>query len=336
MFHIRLKSLFLIVSFYTFFHSSLAAQDLYSFADKIELPNDGTSDFLSIDTVNQHLFVTHASNMHVISLANKKLIHTLSNMKGVRGVAAVNEVNKGFITDSKTNEVFVFNLSSFEMLTTIPLKGDKPSAILFDTYSKKVFAFCTDSHSFSVIDINTLKEIANIHLPGEPEFVVADAKGWVYINLEDKNSIAVVNTTTLQIENTYTIPPCKGPFALAMDVANKRIFSGCRENKGLSIINSENQQVITTLPIGTGVGAITYDPSQKILVAANADGNAQIFQQYTPDSYRLIQTLQTVTKAKTFVMDPGNKNLYFSASQYKNNTIVPNSFAIYVYKKTTQ
>ncbi len=327
-----LKSILAILTIF-FFTFYLNAQDIYKFDYKIELPNDGGSDFLSIDSLNQNLYITHTNNLHIISLKNKKLIYTISNLKSVKGVAIVNEVNRGFISDGKDNSVIVFNLLNFEKVSIIPLKGTKPSAIFFDENAKKVFAFCTDSHSISVIDINSLKEISTLHLPGEPEFAVADGKGLLYVNLEDKNSIAVVNTKTLELVNTFLIPPCKGPFALAMDIANKRLFSGCRENKGLSIINTSNQQVIATLPIGKGVGSITYDSSEKIVIAANADGTAQIFQQIAADKFGLVQTLQTFEKAKTFAMDPGNKNLYFSASQYKDNTLIPNSFAIYVYKK---
>ncbi|MEI6583055.1 MAG: YncE family protein [Chitinophagia bacterium] len=319
--------------FFTFSNLSTHAQDLYAYDYKIELPNDGTSDYLSIDSINQNLYVTHLNNVHVISLEKKKLIYTISNMIGVKGVAIVNEVNKGFITDSKDNSVIVFNLLNFEKLSIIRLKGKKPSAIIFDVYSKKVFAFCTDSHSISVIDIDSLEEISTIHLPGEPEFAVADGKGLLFVNLEDKNSFAVLNTNTLQLVNSYAISPCKGPFALAFDFANRRLFSGCRENQGVSVINTENQQVVVTLPIGKGVGMVTYDITEKILIVANSDGTAQIFQQVTPDNYQLTQTLQTFEKARNFVLNTRNKNLYFSASQYQNNTIVTNSFALYVYKR---
>jgi len=333
-----LKSILTVLTifFFIFYLTDLHAQYNYKFDFKIELPCDGVSDFLSIDSINQNLYVTHANNVHVISLENKKLIHTIGNMMGVRGVAIVNEINRGFISDGKDNSVIVFDLLNFEKVSTIPLKGTKPSAIIFDENAKKVFAFCTDSHSISVIDINSLKEITTIHLPGEPEFAVADGQGLLYVNLEDKNSIAVVNANNLKLVNTFLIPPCKGPFALAMDVASKRLFSGCRENKGLSIINTENQQVIATLPIGKGVGTIIFDSAQKILITANADGTAHIFQQFADDNFRLIQTIQTFEKAKTFAIDPRNKNLYFSASQYINKTLVPNSFSIYVYKKTIQ
>ena len=334
MHHLKSILTVLIVFSLSFSPATLCAQDLYTFDYQLALPGDGSSDFLSIDTINQNLYVTHANAVHVINLANKKLIHTINKLKGVRGVVVVNGVNKGFITDGKENAVVVIDLLNFEKLATIPLQGKKPSAIIFDGFSKKVFAFCTDSHSVSVIDVDLLQEITSIHLPGEPEFVVADGKGLLFINLEDKNSIAILNTTNLEVANTFPIPPCKGPFALSMDIANNRLFCGCRENKGLSIINTENKQVITTLPIGKSVGTVLYDSAQKILIAANAEGNSQIFQQFAADQFKLVQTLPTSEKAKTFALDPRNKNLYFSASQYKNNSIVPNSFAIYVYKKT--
>lgn len=324
----------LLITYFIFSTLSICAQEIYTYSNKIVLPDDGSSDFLSIDSVHQNLYVTHAANVHIIDLKNQQLLHTISGFKGARGVAIVNSVNKGFISDGKDNSVTVFNLLNFEKIISISLTGKKPSTIIFDAYANKVFAFNTESHSVSVIDIDLLKEVTSISLPGEPEFVVADGKGSLYINLEDKNSIAVVNTKTLQFTKTFPLPNCKGPFALAMDVQNNLLFSGCRENKSLSIIQAENQQMIATFPIGSGVGAIGYDNINKTIILSNADATANIFYQHSPQNYRLIQTLKTELKAKTFVMDTKDKNLYFSASQYNNNTIVPNSFAIFVYKRT--
>jgi hypothetical protein len=148
MHHLKSILTVLIVFSLSFSPATLCAQDLYTFDYQLALPGDGSSDFLSIDTINQNLYVTHANAVHVINLANKKLIHTINKLKGVRGVVVVNGVNKGFITDGKENAVVVIDLLNFEKLATIPLQGKKPSAIIFDGFSKKVFAFCTDNKKY--------------------------------------------------------------------------------------------------------------------------------------------------------------------------------------------
>jgi DNA-binding beta-propeller fold protein YncE len=108
-------------------------------------------------------------------------------MKGVHGIAVVNEVNKGFISDGKSNSVVVFDLTNFKTLTTIPLSAKGPDAIMYDTYSKKVLTFNGDSKNSCIVDPVTLKEIGTVDLEGGPEFAVSDGKGISYNNIEDLN-----------------------------------------------------------------------------------------------------------------------------------------------------
>jgi DNA-binding beta-propeller fold protein YncE len=54
------------------------------------------------------------------------------------------------------------------------LSGQKPDAITYDPFSKKVFAFCGDSNDAYVIDIFSLDQTDIVSLGGVPEFTVPD------------------------------------------------------------------------------------------------------------------------------------------------------------------
>src|SRR5258705_6393999 len=135
---------------------------VYSFEKKIALPGNSGYDYLSIDSVNHHLFVSHGTSVNVIDLANEQPIASIDNMKGVHGIAIVNEVNKGFISDGKDNAVIVFDLITFKTIKTIKLSGKKPDAIIYDPFSKKVLAFCGDSNNACIVDITSLAETETI------------------------------------------------------------------------------------------------------------------------------------------------------------------------------
>ena len=306
----------------------------YSLEQKISVPGDGGYDYLSIDAVNHHLFVSHGTAVNVIDLTTKKVIFTIGNMQGVHGIAVVNEVNKGFITDGKANAVVVFDLITFKTIATIPLSGKKPDAITYDPASKKVFAFCGDSNDACVIDINTLKEIGTVDLGGAPEFGVPDGDGLVYNNLEDKSSLAIIDTKSMKVIHTYPLSPCGGPTGLAIDKKNKRLFTVCRENKGMSVVDVTTGKIITTVPIGAGVDAVAYDAETKMIVVSNADGTATIIKQNSDDEYAVVQTLATTYRAKTMTLDATTHKLYFSAPQFVEGTktAVSNSFAVYIYQ----
>ncbi len=299
----------------------------------ISIPGNGGYDYLSIDDVNHHLFVSHGTCVDVIDLATETLLDSIGGMKGVHGIAIVNEVNKGFISDGKTNAVTVFDLSTLKTIVTIQLSGKKPDAIVYDPFSKRVFAFCGDDNKACVIDIHLLKEVAAVSLPGAPEFAVPDGNGLLYNNLEDKNSLAIIDTKNLKVAGTLPLAPCGGPTGLALDKMNRRAFSVCRQNKGMSVIDINRQRVVTTVPIGAGVDAVVYDSTHHLIVCSNGDGTATVIQQLSADDYKVVQTLPTSYKAKTMALDKQTGKLYFSAAKFdENKKMLSDSFRVLVYR----
>ncbi len=312
-----------------------AQQSIYSFEKRIALPGNSGYDYLSIDTINKHLFVSHGTSVNVIDLKTEEPLAVIDGMKGIHGIAVVNEINKGFITDGKDNAVVVFDLTTFKIIKTIKISGDKPDAIMYDPFSKKILAFCGDSNNASVVDINSLTQTGTIDLGGAPEFAVSDGKGLVYNNLEDKSSLVVVDMKTMKVIHTYPLSPCGGPTGMALDEVNQRVFTACRENKGMSVVDINSGKVITTVPIGGGVDAVAYDQSSGLIICSNGDGTATIIKQESPDKYSVVQTLNTQQRAKTLAFDKSTRKLYLSAPQFEPGTrnIIPDSFAVLVYKQ---
>lgn len=314
---------------------TIANAQQYAFDKKIPVPGDGGYDYMAIDEVNNHLFVSHGTAFNVIDLATEQPIAVIDGLKGVHGIAIVNEVNKGFITDGKANAVVVVDLTSFKILKTIPLTATDEDGIIYDPYSKKVFCFNGDSKSTCVIDINTLELVKTIDLGGGPEFAVSDGRGLVYNNIEDLSSLKVIDTKALTVKATWPLSPCGGPTGIAMDLKNQRLFTGCRTNKGLSVVDAATGKIITTLPIGAGVDAVIYDAVRKLIFVSNGDATTTIIRQESPDSYKIIQTLATQPRAKTMAFDKKTNKLYLSAPQFEPGTprkIIPGTFAVYVYK----
>ena len=300
----------------------------------IPVPGNGGYDYAFIDQINSVLYVSHGTEVNVIDLKTETVKGTISGMQGVHGIAVDNELNKGFISDGKANEVIVFDLNTLAVITHVPLDHKGADAIIFDSSSKKVFTFNGHSSSSCVVDPVSMKQVASIDMGGAPEFAVADGKGSIYNNLEDKSSLAVIDTKTLKITQNYSLSPCGGPTGLGIDKENQKLFTVCRENKGLSVIDIASGKVIQTLPIGAGVDAVVYDADTKLLVASNGDGTATIFKQDAPDHYSLVQTLATQVRAKTMALDMHTHKLYFPVADYQQGTKtqIPGSFKVLVYQ----
>jgi len=314
--------------------SKAQTSDLYSFEKTISVPGDGGYDYLSIDEVNRHLFVSHGTSVNVIDLKTEKVIGSIDNMKGVHGIAVDNAVNRGFITDGRDNSVVVFDLTSFKTITVIHVTPKGPDGITFDPFSKRIFAFCGQGNAASVIDVNDMKEIGTIDLGGGPEFAVPDGKGLIYNNLEDKNSLNVIDAIAMKVIHNYPLSPCGGPTGLAFDVQHQLVFTGCRENKGMSVVDIGTGKVISTLPIGGGVDAVAYDASTKLIFCSNGDSTTTIIKQKSENDYAVVQTLFTQVRAKTMALDKVTHKIYLSAPKFEPGTrkIIPGTFAVLVYK----
>jgi YVTN family beta-propeller protein len=306
----------------------------YVFDKTIALPGDAGYDYLAIDTINRRLYVSHGTSFNVIDLNTEQPIGVIDGLKGVHGIAIVNKSNRGFISDGRANAVVAIDLKSLAVIKTIPVDGKGPDGIIYDSYSDRVYCINGESNSASVIDPNTLAQVGTVDLGGGPEFAVSDGKGKIYNNLEDKNSLNVIDVTTLKVIQNYPLAPCGGPTGIALDAQNNRVFVGCRQNKGMSVVDLSTGKVTATIPIGAGVDAVIYDAARKLIFCSNGDATTTIIKQESADNYSVIQTLATKTRAKTMAFDAKTNKIYLSAPDFEPGTrkILPNSFKVLVYK----
>ncbi len=305
-------------------------------ADKaISLPGDGGYDYLAIDKINNRLYVSHGTQVNVIDLATEQPVGVIENMKGVHGIAIVNKLNRGFISDGKANAAVVFDLKTLKTIATISLKdANGPDAIMYDPFSGRVFTFNGESNNSSVIDPKTLKQVGTVALGGAPEFAVADGKGKIYNNLEDKSSLNIIDSKGLKVIKNYPLAPCGGPTGLALDEVHQRLFTVCRENKGVSVVDINNGKVVATLPIGAGVDAVAYDAETQLIFCSCGDGTVTIIKQKSADEYSVVQVLKTPQRARTMTLDTKTHKIYLSVAEFEAGTrkALPNTFKVLVYK----
>jgi YVTN family beta-propeller protein len=315
--------------------TGLTYAQTYLLDKTVALTGDAGYDYLSIDKVNNRLYVSHGTMVNVVDMATDQQIGLIENMKGVHGIAIDNKANRGFVSDGRANAVVAFDLKTLKTIATIPVDAKGPDAIIYDAYSDRVYSFNGESNNSSVIDPNTLKQVGTIALGGGPEFAVSDGKGKIYNNLEDKNSVNVIDTKTLKVIKNYPLAPKGAPTGIALDEKDKRTFSVSRENNSLNILDITNGKLVATVPIGAGVDAVAYDPETKLIFCSNGDGTTTIIKQETADKYAVAQTLATQIRAKTLALDTKTHKIYLSVAQFEPGTrkALPNTFKLLIYKQ---
>jgi YVTN family beta-propeller protein len=331
---------FLIASILSLCFSNSFSQN-YHLANKISIEGDGGWDYLAVDNINQHLFVSHGNEVNVIDLKSDKTIATIPNTKGVHGIAIANDLNKAFITDGKDNAVTIISLDTFDFIAEVDINGQKPDAILYDEFSHKVFSYNAKSNDATILDAVTNKIIKVIPLGGKPEFSVTNSKGLIYVNIEDKNEIKTIDAKTLEVIATWSIAPGDEPSGLAIDLENNLLFSVC-SNELIIIVNASNGKIVKTLPIGEGCDGVVFDPVKKLIFSSNGIGTITEIKVKNASDISVVETIKTQKSARTIALNKLTHQLYLSTADYGEKpvptlenpkpraAILPNTFSVLV------
>jgi len=291
----------------------------YQIAKTIKLTGDGWWDYLSVDQANKRLFVSHGTQVNVVDLKTLEEMAVIPGTNGVHGIAIPNDLNKAFISCGMDSSVVIVELNNFKQVTKISVTGKNPDAILYDPFSRRVFTFNGRSSNSTVIDATTNKVIGTIPLAGKPEFPQSDGKGKIYVNIEDKSSIQVINASTMKVEKTWSIAPGEEPSGLALDNANNRLFSVCG-NKLMTVCDLQSGKVITTVPIGDGCDGVAFDAVTKRIFSSNGEGTMTVVQQVDADHYKVLENFTTVPGARTITLDKESHHLFLSAAEFEPGT----------------
>ena len=285
----------------------------YAISGRIPLEGDGGWDYLFADSVNGHLYVSHGTEVDVVDLVSEKPTGKIAGMKRIHGIAVVNDLHRGFISDGGDDAVVIFDLKSNAVVQKVPA-GKNPDGILYDPYSKRVFAFNGRSNDVTAIDAASGKVSGTIALDGKPEFPVSDGKGNVYANIEDKSEIVQIDPQALNVKKTWPLSPCEEPSGLAIDLEARRLFSVCSNNK-MAVVNADSGQVITTVAIGSGPDAAAYDAGRRLVFSSNGEGTLTVVKQDSADKYTVIANVPTEKSARTMSLDAKSHKIYLSAAQ---------------------
>jgi YVTN family beta-propeller protein len=285
----------------------------YQVEKKVPLPGTGGWDYLTVDDANRRVYISHATQVIVLNADSLEVVGTIQGLAGVHGVATVPELNRGFITSGQQDAVVVFDTTNLTKVAEIKV-GKKPDAIVYDPASRRIFAMNGDSSSSTAIDPATNRVVSTVPLGGGPEFTIADGKGNVFVNLEDKSELLRIDSQSLQVKDRWAVAPCQAPSSMAFDPSNSRLFLGCR-NKVMAVVDSGTGKVVASFPIGDKADASVFDKAAKIAFTSTGDGHVYGFQQDSADAYTPLPVIHTATGSKTMTLDPKTRRLLIPARE---------------------
>jgi YVTN family beta-propeller protein len=296
--------------------SSQSKTSQYKPVTQIKVEGDGGWDYLLADEETGYVYISHGTVVQVLDPKTGTLKATIPDTKGVHGIALAKGLNKGFISNGRDTSVTVFDLKTFATITKVKVTGKNPDAILYDPFSKKVFAYNGRTSNATVIDAVTNAVVATIPLEGKPEFSATDGKGKVFVNIEDKSKVCMINATTLKVEQTWPIAPGEEPSGLVLDAKNHRLFLVCGNNM-MIVMDSETGKIVANLPIGDGSDGVTFDPSNERAYSSNGEGTITVVQGQNGAGYKVLETIPTQKGARTITIDTHTHHLFLPTAEFE-------------------
>ncbi len=278
---------------------------------------EGAWDYLTVDAEHKLLFVPRSTHTQVLDANTGKVVADIPGQRRNHGVALVPSADRGFISDGSDASVTIFDLKTYAVLGKVKTAEDS-DGIIFDPASGKVLVVCGDAAEVFPISPNldpaTGKADPAIPLGGKPEFLAADGKGKVFINLVDKDQVAVVDTHTMTVLNKWPTSPGGSPVGMSMDVAKRRLFIGCRKPQKLIVMDADNGKILADLPIGAGVDATKFDGEA---FASCRDGTLSVARETPSGGFEILQTVKTPEGARTMGLDPSTHTLYLPTAEFE-------------------
>jgi DNA-binding beta-propeller fold protein YncE len=286
----------------------------YKIVQKIHLEGDGFWDYLNADDATGMLYVSHGKIVNVVDMATGQNVATITDVNGVHGIAIAPEFNKGFISNGPDSNVTVFSTKDYSVIEKIAITGKNPDAIMYEPFTKTIFTWNGRTSNATVIDAKTDKVIQTIKLAGKPEAAVSDGKGKVFVNIEDKSEVSMINVKTWKVEQTWSISPGEGPSGLAIDIENHRLFSAT--DKLMVVLDAETGKIITTLPTGDRVDGAGFDPGLKRAYSSCGEGKLTVVQEENPNSFKVLENVPTQAGARTISVSAKTHKIYLPTAEF--------------------
>ncbi len=319
-----------------------AAGSGYHVVTTWKVGGEGGWDYLTTDPEARRLYLSRGTHVMVIDADSGKRVGDIADTPGVHGIALAPELGRGFTSNGREGMVSIFDIKTLVLISKVKV-GDNPDAILYDPATKRVFTFNGKSQDSTAIDGASGKVLGTIKLDGKPEFAASDAKGEVFVNIEDKSELTVIDPNKLEVKAKWPLAPCTEPSGLAMDRKHRRLFVGC-DNKMMAIVDADSGKVLATPPIGEGVDATSFDDATGLAFASCGESGVLTVVKEESGKYTA-ENIPTKARARTMALDPKTHKVFVVTADFgtapaptadtphPRPPMVPDSFVVLVVEK---
>jgi DNA-binding beta-propeller fold protein YncE len=276
---------------------------------------EGGFDYVYADAEGRRLYIARSGPAPRVAVFHLDTLAPAGEipMTNAHGAATDAQSHHGF---ASSKPVAMWDTKTLALIKTIPVDG-RPDGILCDAFNHRIYIFSHSAPNATVLDATDGSVLGTIDLGGAPEQAATDGKGHLYVDIEDKDSVAVVDAKTMKVSTQYSLNGKGGGNAgLALDVKNHILFVACRNPQTMVMLDANDGKYLGDLPIGRGCDGAAFNPKTMECFSSQGDGTLTVIKENKPTSFVVEQNVKTMPGAKTMTLDSKTGKVLLIAAEY--------------------
>lgn len=299
---------------------------------------DGGWDLTSVDPVGHRLYLARSDGLLAVDTVSGRMTPTVIAAQRGHAALAIPGGHEVLVTNGGADTATIVDGVTGKVRATIPT-GNRPDAAAYDSRTRSLWVMNPGSENITVIDAASAKVVGTLPVGGSLELAVTDGSGHLFVNIEDKNQVAVIDTIRHTVVRRFPLAGCDGPTGIAYSARRRLLISACAN--GRAIVSATDGRQVASLPIGPGADGALFDERRQVaLVPSGGDGTLSVIS--LAGKPRVIDRIATAKSARTAALDPATGRIYLAAADLRlpvgkdRPKAVPGTFRIIVLEPTAR
>jgi len=310
-----------------------APQSPLSITGHVDLPGyEGDFDHFAADVMGDRLFLAAEDHgtLEVFKLS------TLAPLKTVKGpietphsILYMPDVHKLLVTETAKSLSHYFNSDTYVYERPLKLVQGADS-VGYDAVRNRLYIVTGGKDVpmkeswLEQVNPRTGKFINHLHFDADHvEALAVEQRGPnLYINVTDKNYIAVLDKVTLKEKARWPIAAADGAnCCFAFDEAHRRLFVVTRNPGNILVLNADTGAELARFKGPERVDAAEWDAKHQRAYVIGGEGWISVIEERDPNSFVELPKLITAPGAKTSVLVPERNEMFVAVSPGESKTM---------------
>jgi hypothetical protein len=266
---------------------------------RIPLPGVyGRMDHFGWDTKRGILIVSALGNDTVEIVDSWRRVRSITGPEHPQASVYIPGVDR-IAVSNQSGKLNFYDAASYALVKTLDFRANADTDNMrYDPASKHLFVGYGRgaNGALATVDPAAMERLREFRLGGHPESFQLEQDGSrIFVNLPDQSAVGVIDQKTGAVTK-WRIAGHTNTHAMALDEANRRLFTASLQPGGFSVIDTETGEVVARLPCVLGVDDLWFDAARRRIYAPGA-GAVDVFQQESPDRYSLFARIPAAAGA---------------------------------------